>query len=603
MKKVELLAPIKDKECLKAVIENGADSVYMGYQQFNARMFGVNFDESEFRQCIKYAHENNVRVYLTLNTLIQEEEMPYAVQLAIQAVKDQVDGILVQDLGLASEIHKKIPDIKLHASTQMSIANHYGIQELSLMGFSRVVVARELNCQEVSSVKRICHIMSGMNDMEIETFIHGGLCIAYSGQCLSSSYCFGSSANRGKCLMVCWKRYMLMLNGKILDYGHLLRPRDLEGLRGLRYLMEGGIDCFKIQGRLRDKEYIGEVVRVYRQAIDDINKNRDSLKREKNYDQQLWKISPRGLTGGNLLPELDKNLIMDINVEDATFPEYENKVRKKILGKPVKKDIAIFMREIIPEENYSLLRDDIKWVYIPYVSFFEECFSDTIQKLCERYEVYLYMPPMIYERNCENVYSDVDRILNKYGLRGIVLSNVSDLMLLKRYGTKHMRYVSGNHLHIYNHFTADKLREMGVQTGTISLELPLESCILLKKATKLPVQQIIFGHPDLMHIKYCLLSHSQECIHCGCCRKKIYRNLELRGEIEFDIRIQDFQTETILYSKKIFSLDTTRVIADSVRFDFLGETVAEMNHIIEDVRNGYYYIGTDYVNEILKGDC
>ena len=595
MKKVELLAPVKDEECLKAVIESGADSVYMGYQQFNARMFGKNFDESEFRKCINYAHDNNVRVYLTLNTLIREEEMPIALRLAVQAAEDKVDGILVQDLGLAAEIQKKFPQIKLHASTQMSVANHYGVQALYFMGFSRVVMARELNCQEIIAVKQNCCTIPGMVNMGIETFIHGGLCIAYSGQCFSSSYCFGSSANRGKCLMTCWKGYTLVADGKELEHGSLLRPRDLEGLQGLRFLLEGEVDCLKIQGRLRSKEYIREVISIYRQAIEDFSQNQYTKKKERLYDQKLWKISPRGLTGGNLLPELDRNADVEV-----VIPKESNKVKQKVQGKPVKKEIAIYLKEIILEEDYSLLRDDIKWVYIPYLSFLENRFTEIIRKLCDQYEVYLYMPPMIYERNCEFVYSKVDLILNEYDVKGIVLSNVSDLILLKSYGTKHLKYVSGDHLHICNHFTADKLMQMGIETGTLSQELPYESYSMLKKATKLPIQQIIFGHPDLMHMKYCLLSHSNECIHCGCCKK--YRNLELRGEAEFDIRIQEFQTETILYSKRILSLNTDCISADSVRLDFLGETVEEMNYIINDLRYGYYYTGIDYINDILKGD-
>lgn len=154
MKKVELLAPVKDSECLRAVIENGTDSVYMGYQQFNARMFGKNFNESELREHIKYAHKNNVKVYLTLNTLIREDEMRLALQMAIQAVKDRIDGILVQDIGLAAEIQKNISNANLHASTQMSVSNHYGVQVLHEMGFRRVVLARELNYKEITAIKQ-----------------------------------------------------------------------------------------------------------------------------------------------------------------------------------------------------------------------------------------------------------------------------------------------------------------------------------------------------------------------------------------------------------------------------------------------------------------
>ena len=601
MKKVELLAPVKDKECLRSVIENGADSVYMGYQRFNARMFGKNFDESEFGEHIKYAHENNVKVYLTLNTLISEDEICLALQMANRAVKDGVDGILVQDMGLAAEIQKNIPDANLHASTQMSISNHYGVQVLHDMGFQRVVLARELNYQEITAIKQRCLESCNMNLMEIEAFIHGGLCIAYSGQCFSSSYCFGSSANRGRCLMTCWKGYEFKQGEKVLKSGSLLRPRDLEGLYGLKYLMEGEIDCLKIQGRLRNSDYIREIVNVYRHAIDDVFEKRENENRIKVYNKRLWEVSPRGLTGGNLLLESDKNLIMDADVNILT-DKGKKMERKKDFGISQNKKVAVFLRDITSHEDYSLLREDIDWLYIAYKSFLQDELKKIIHELCRRYRVCIYMPPMIYERNCEIVYAKVDEIVKDYAIKGIVLSNVSDLTLINKYGKKSLEYISGNHLHIYNHFTADRLMEMGVWTGTYSLELPFIGCVSLKKNTCLPMQQIVFGHPDLMHMKYCLLSHINECVNCGRCNDEKYKALELNGEAEFLVKIDKFQTETVLYSKKTYSADTTRIIGDSLRFDFLDESVLEMNTIIGDVKYGYFYTGDGYMNEILKGE-
>lgn len=601
MKRVELLAPVKDRECLQAVVENGADSIYMGYQRFNARMFGKNFNESEFCENIKYAHKNNVKVYLTLNTLIQEDEMHLALQKATQATKDHVDGILVQDIGLAEEIRKNIPNSNLHASTQMSVANHYGVQVLHDMGFQRVVLARELNYKEVNAIKQVCVESHDMNLIEIEVFIHGGLCIAYSGQCFSSSYCFGSSANRGRCLMTCWKGYELRLGDKVLEQGSLLRPRDLEGLYGLKYFMEGGIDCLKIQGRLRNSNYIGEIVNVYRHAINDVFEKHENKDREEIYNERLWKISPRGLTGGNLLLEADKNLIMDVNI-DVSVNKGQKKESKKVTGIPQNKKVAVFLRDITFDKVYSQLREDIDWIYIGYESFLQDDLKNIIHELCKRYHICVYMPPMIYERNCEIVYSKVDYIVNDYAVKGIVLSNLSDFMLIKRYRGKNLEYISGNHLHIYNHFTANKLLEMGVKMGTYSLELPFKGCAMLKENTRLPMQQIVFGHPDLMHMKYCLLSHSNECVNCGRCSDEEYRNLELDGEAEFLVRFNKFQTETILYSKKILSVDTNFVVGDSLRFDFLNESVSEMNMIIDDIKNGYFYTGGEYINEILKGE-
>ena len=146
------------------------------------------------------------------------------------------------------------------------------------------------------------------------------------------------------------------------------------------------------------------------------------------------------------------------------------------------------------------------------------------------------------------------------------------------------------------------LEELGVGIGTYSLELPFNGCAALKENTNLPMQQIVFGHPDLMHMKYCLLSHSNECINCGRCSDKKYRNIELKGEAEFLVKFDKLQTETVLYSKKTYSADTTRVIGDSLRVDFLNESVTEMNAIIGDIKCGCFYTGGEYTNEILKGE-
>lgn len=597
MKKVELLAPVRDVRSLQTVIENGADSIYMGYQRFNARMFGENFNELEMRDSIKYAHANNVKVYLTLNTLIRDDEIGLARQMVFQAIRDHVDGILIQDIGLAAEIQKKTRSVKLHASTQMSVSNHYGVQVLYEMGFSRVVLARELNHMEICEIKQGCLKSQNMKEMEIEAFIHGGLCIAYSGQCLSSSYCYSSVANRGKCLMTCWKAYELSSNGNVIECGSLLRPRDLEGVYVLKYLMDGQIDCLKIQGRLRSNDYIGEVVNIYRHAIDDIAEKREDENSKNAYNKRLLKVSPRGLTEGNLASGNSGNLIMHTDISLQT-KENKRAERKKFFGKPQKKEIAVFLREIKYNFNYLSLRKEIDFLYIPYKKFLQIELENIIHNLCERYPVYIYMPPMIYEKNCEKAYHKVDKIIKKYRIRGLVLSNISDLILIKRYKNIELKYVSGNHLHIYNHLTADKLMEMGVGLGTYSLELPFSDYINLKKNTNLPMQQIVFGHPDLMHMKYCLISHRTECNNCGQCDEKKW---ELNGENDFLIRFDKNQTETILYSKKIYSVNTAKVVGDSLRFDFLDESISEINTIIEETLDGWFYKGSGYVNEILEG--
>lgn len=185
-KNIELLAPVGDFECLKAAVQNGADSIYFGGSLFNARASATNFDEEELEKVINYCALRNVRTHMTLNILIKDSEFNDAIILAKKAYELGVDALIVQDLGLARVLMKLFPDLPIHASTQMTIHNLEGVQELEKLGYSRAVLSRELSIQEIE------YICSNSN-IEIETFIHGALCISYSGQCLFSSMVGGRS--------------------------------------------------------------------------------------------------------------------------------------------------------------------------------------------------------------------------------------------------------------------------------------------------------------------------------------------------------------------------------------------------------------------------
>ena len=199
---IELLSPIGDFDCLKAAVQNGADSVYFGGSLFNARYNAHNFDADELKQAIQYAKLRNVKVDFTLNTLIKNNEFADAVELANYVYSLGVDAIIVQDLGLARYLIKNFPDLPIHASTQMTIHNLHGVKELEELGFKRAVLSRELSLDEIQYICKNTNI-------EIETFIHGALCISYSGQCLFSSSIGARSGNRGKCAQPCRLPYKL----------------------------------------------------------------------------------------------------------------------------------------------------------------------------------------------------------------------------------------------------------------------------------------------------------------------------------------------------------------------------------------------------------
>jgi len=200
---VELLSPAGDFECLKAAVQNGADSVYFGANLFSARAFAHNFDLEELEKAILYAKLRGVKTNLTLNTLIKDSEFDDAINLASKAYEFGIDAIIVQDLGLAKKLIKMFPDLPIHGSTQMTVHNLNGALELQELGFKRVVLSRELSANEIEYITK-------NSDIEIECFAHGALCISYSGQCLFSSMLGGRSGNRGKCAGPCRLPYELL---------------------------------------------------------------------------------------------------------------------------------------------------------------------------------------------------------------------------------------------------------------------------------------------------------------------------------------------------------------------------------------------------------
>ena len=299
---VELLSPVGDFECLKAAVQNGANSVYFGSDIFSARAFATNFDDEALEKVIEYAKTRGVKTNLTLNTLIKNNELESALNLAKKAYKFGIDAIIVQDLGLAMKLIKTFPDLPIHASTQMTVHNLNGALELQDLGFKRIVLSRELS---VNDIDFICK----NTDVEIETFIHGALCISYSGQCLFSSMIGGRSGNRGKCAGPCRLPFELLENDKKINSGYLLSTRDLCGLDYIPKLIESGVKCFKIEGRMKNPEYVATVTRIYRKYIDLAYSNEEYIIDE-NDRKELLQVFNRGMSSsGHLSNSGNKNLV------------------------------------------------------------------------------------------------------------------------------------------------------------------------------------------------------------------------------------------------------------------------------------------------------
>ncbi len=299
--KVELLAPVGNFESLQAAIQNGANAVYLGGKLFNARHYASNFDLKELMEAISYAHLRGVKVYVTVNTIVDDSEMKDIIDYIKYLYEIDVDAVLVQDLGFAKLIRNIFPKLDVHASTQMTINNLHGVDFVEDMGFTRVVLSREVPIEEIKYI-------SDNTDVELESFIHGALCMSYSGQCLMSSMIGGRSGNRGTCAQPCRMKYSIVnKNGQLLedwDKLHVLSPKDLNTLETVEELVENGIDSLKIEGRMKRPEYVATVVKSYRKAIDS-----SSASLSDDEKRKVEQIFNRGFTKGLTFGDFGRDFV------------------------------------------------------------------------------------------------------------------------------------------------------------------------------------------------------------------------------------------------------------------------------------------------------
>lgn len=304
----ELLAPAGNWACARAAVEAGADAIYFGLPTFNARMRADNFEEKDLPELMAFLHGRSVKGYVTLNTLVFENELGLAERVLRQVIEAGVDAAIVQDIGVCRMIRRLSPDFPIHASTQMTVTSSEGIRFAEGLGCHLVVMARECSAAELRTIR--AELTAREDDspatrMPLEVFVHGALCVAYSGQCLTSEALGGRSANRGECAQACRMTYDLYRDGERLDLGsrrYLLSPQDLMGLDAVPKLIEAGIQSFKIEGRLKSPEYVANVTSAYRGAIEAAmgrsgpESDKEESSRDRDYDLEM--AFSRGLYSG-----------------------------------------------------------------------------------------------------------------------------------------------------------------------------------------------------------------------------------------------------------------------------------------------------------------
>ena len=413
--KIELLSPAGSIESFKAACQNGADAVYMGVDKYNARAMAVNFGINEYIECIEYAHIRGIKVYLTLNTLMHDDEIKEALDIVLKLYSKGLDAVIIQDIGLGMLIHKLIPKLPLHASTQMSVYSLDQVKYLEGIGFKRVVLARELSVDEIE------YICKNTN-LEIEVFIHGALCVSVSGQCLLSSTIGNRSANRGRCAQPCRMKYSLYNSkGKeLISNSYILSKKDIFGLEYVNKLKEIGVTSLKIEGRNKNPEYVAGVTKNYRNAINNnINSNtKQELMQLFNrggisigyfdgvkYKNSISLLSPKN-TGIFLGKVIDKKgvyvklkLEEDIDMHDGFEIYSEDKVISNIVT-CIKNDKYVNVNSNMKKGEYVWIGDVKKSVKIG-----SNIYKTSSDKLNKKYR-------LTYSNNVENIKNKVEVEIN-----------------------------------------------------------------------------------------------------------------------------------------------------------------------------------------------
>lgn len=287
MFKPELLSPCGTMESLRAAVNNGADAVYLGGKKFSARKYAGNFSTEEIKEACDYCHVRGVKVYVTVNTLYKDAELKPFINFVKELYMIGVDALIVQDTGAANLIKRSFPDMKINASTQLTANTADDVNFLKNNGFDKVILSRELTLDEIRHIRE-------NTDAEIECFVHGALCVSYSGQCIMSSMLGGRSGNRGCCAQTCRLPYELYKGYEKVSSGYLMSPKDIETIEILPELIEAGINSFKIEGRMKNPEYVAGVTAVYRKYIDMYFDNPEEYKVDKNDIKVLTQLFNRG---------------------------------------------------------------------------------------------------------------------------------------------------------------------------------------------------------------------------------------------------------------------------------------------------------------------
>ena len=642
---LELLAPAGNLDAVIAAVQNGADAVYMGFGDgFNARRSADNFTRESFAKAVRYCHIRGCKVYVTLNTLVGDREMDAAAALAQQASDAGADAILVQDLGLARVLRAALPDIPLHASTQMSIHNLAGVEAAAEMGITRAVLARELSLEQIRFISQHASI-------ETEVFVHGALCFCYSGQCYMSALIGRRSGNRGACAQPCRMQYSM--GGRMDEYPLSLRDNCLADY--LQQLEDAGVACVKIEGRMKRPEYVAVVTDVYARCI-----HEHRVPTQEENDRLALAFSRQGFTQGYLLGEKGPDMLGTRAAEPdreaekmftAARKAYADGERRRVpvkfyakvqTGEPVmaavmdeeghravltgpvpepaqrapltaqsladqfaKTGLPLPLRPegkryfadpalIVQVHQAEQLTQELAalhpaYVYVP-VEILDSDFPRLAPFLEQGAQVVAVLPRVITDDQAEDMHAMLSRAAEN-GVQEALVGNMGHIFFARRAG---MRVRGDFGLNVFNSFTEEVLQQAGLVSATASFELRVAQIRDLAKS--IDTEMIVYGRLPCMITEQCIIRNS-----AGRCNCSVPNNLaDRRGALfpvlpAFGHRNQIFNAHKLYLADKHEDYETAGLWG--VRLMFTTETPRECVAVTQS------YLGlTDYrPNGLTRG--
>mgnify|MGYP004543321351 FL=1 len=627
-KSVELLAPAGTWDALVAGVEAGADACYLGGKHFNMRMHegDFNFDNEMLKKAIAYTHEHGVRLYITLNNLISEEEIPALKEYLNYLNEIKPDALLVQDFAVLELVHEMGIKIPIHTSVMMNTHNEHAIEKLKEYGITRIVVGREMTLSELSLFRE-------RTGIEVEYFMHGDMCISESGQCIHSGVVFGQSGNRGRCLKPCRWAYKLIDDntGEILDNAgpgdYKLALKDMCMYRAIPELIQAGVFSFKIEGRMRPAPFIRRIVATYRRAIDAYLADPCGYKINEADWKSLYDNRARDFTTtfafghptqkdigftGEREPRFFSDAVKEAGFQDdilnkeapinkANAPKRKLSVRVNTLASA---KAAVTNGADVIYVGGEAFRPNRPWSYSDY--------ADIINFAKGKAKVIINTPRTTMRRECGELEQFFTAINNNSALQadGIMVSNLGSLKLAKKL-TKLPVYADTS-FNLFNHLAARFLKENGLVQGTASFELSFEQLKEIVEASELPIETVVHGSYESMICDHNLPAMSLPAfneLNNPEIMDRHYALLDTAGE-KHSIRVDQFGRNHIYFAKdlcfypylaKFNGIASYRIEAQDYSPEFTGTVTKIYRTALDKLENGENASNEADLNRLKQG--